>query len=81
MAGTSPAMTGAFSVGLPADQPLFTHLVKGSRRIAGIAPARSEAVFRQRWIWKLTPHAAVACEIVRIVACLAAKSLFCEELE
>jgi hypothetical protein len=81
MAGTSPAMTGAFSASLSADQPLFTHLVKGSRRIAGIADARSEAVFRQRWNWKLTAHAAVACEIARIMACLAAKSSFCEELE
>src|ERR1700754_3241566 len=53
----------AVFVGLPADQPLFTHLVKGVAAHCWHAGARPKRAFRQRWNWKLTPHAAVACEI------------------
>src|SRR5258708_12319870 len=47
-------------LGLPADQPLFTHLVKG---VAAHCWHRGRAfgkrAFRHRWNWKLTAHAPV----------------------
>jgi lipoprotein-anchoring transpeptidase ErfK/SrfK len=55
---------------------LFTHLVKGVAAHCWHAAGVPKRVFRQRWNCKLTAHAAVACEIARIMACLAAKSLF-----
>src|ERR1051325_9742459 len=60
------------------DYPQINHCSRFWSKGCGAllaSPCVPKRAFGQRWNWKLTAHAAVACEISGIMACLAAKSL------